>query len=59
MPESFWTDQFNRQFRLSFSKETVLCVDFVDQRLKRADFKGPKLPLTILISGQGTLENPF
>ena len=59
MPESFWTDQFNRQFRLSFSKETVLCVDFIDQRLKRADFKGPKLPLTILISGQGTMENPF
>lgn len=34
-------------------------IDFIDQRLTKKDYLAPKLPMTLLMSGNGTLNTPY
>lgn len=46
--------------RLSTDSQTQLAfIDFIDPTIKRTEFKAPKLPLVLMVSGNGTLQTPY
>jgi len=34
-------------------------IDFLDKSKSKADYKAPKLPITLLLSGSGTFNSPY
>jgi len=46
--------------RLSTDEDSRLAyVDFLDYRRNKGNYMGPKLPITLLLAGNGTLSTPY
>ena len=49
-----------RTLRISSSPDyTVSYIDFIDMRKTQKEYKAPKLPMTLMIAGNGTLATPY
>lgn len=60
--DGFWSDQEdNKSFRLGCCKKdyTIAYIDFIDFSKNRENWLGFKLPTTILLAGNGELNNPY
>jgi len=60
--DEFWDDnKDNKSMRISTSKEdfTLAYIDFLDFSKNQEVNQGPRFPLTVLISGSGTFNNPY
>jgi len=57
---SDWEDVTGRTLRISADGGSRLgYVDFLDYRRNKSNFKGPQLPMTLLLSGNGTMGTPY
>ena len=49
-----------RTLRISCSPDfTVSYIDFIDMRKTQKEYKAPKLPMTLMIAGNGSLTTPY
>lgn len=57
---SDWEDITGRTLRISADEGSRLgYVDFLDYRRNKSNFQGPQLPMTLLLSGNGTMGTPY
>ena len=60
--EDFWHQSGdNKSFRVSTNKKdfTLGYLDFIDFSSNSDDYTGPEFPMTLLVSGNGTFNNPY
>ncbi|CDW79197.1 UNKNOWN [Stylonychia lemnae] len=60
--KDFWDDySVNQSIRIQCSKSNyeLAQIDFIDYSKQFDDYRGPKLPLIILLSGSGTFNSPY
>ena len=57
---AFWEDFSNKSLRLTCDEDSQLChIDFLDHSNTKQNFKGPHLPLNLMLAGTGTLDTPY
>ena len=55
-----WEDITSRTLRMSTDEGSRLgYVDFLDYRKNKNNFRGPQLPMTLLLSGNGSMGTPY
>lgn len=58
---SFWDERKSKTLRLSTSKydKQLAYIDFLDYNKSKQNYIGPKLPIALMLAGNGTYENPY
>ena len=58
---SFWEDISGRTVRLSCDQQDcqLAYVDFLDFTYNKNNYKGPHLPMNLMLAGNGTLSTPY
>ena len=58
---SFWEDVSGRTVRLSCDQKDcqLAYVDFLDFTYNKNNYKGPHLPMNLMLAGNGTLSTPY
>jgi hypothetical protein len=58
--DSDWDNITDRTLRFSTDESARLgYVDFLDYRKNKENYKGPQLPCTLLLAGNGTMDSPY
>lgn len=59
----FWRnveDKMNIELRFTSSEDYTLgYMDFLDTRITKDAYEGPNIPMTLLVSGNGSFNTPF
>ena len=57
----FWEERRNKTLRISqsTSDSQLAYIDFLNFNKRKSDYVGPALPMTLLLAGSGTFNNPY
>ena len=59
--EQHWEDRTGKTIRFTCDQNSskLAYIDFLNFGLKKSAYSGPQLPLTLLLSGNGTMSTPY